>query len=140
MIRRPPRSTLFPYTTLFRSAQTSDNLPPKGTDLAHHPVLQLGQLAEIGALLGGTKIAPQLLGVYAISHGQWRSCELNDQLDGSGGTGKLRVDNRRGRIILDKEVRYVWSIENKLGCCYRGRGCADYGHQGQRCEKLEQPL
>src|SRR5258708_20440718 len=26
MIRRPPRSTLFPYTTLFRSA-TSDTLP-----------------------------------------------------------------------------------------------------------------
>src|SRR3712207_7590679 len=24
MIRRPPRSTLFPYTTLFRSASTSD--------------------------------------------------------------------------------------------------------------------
>src|SRR2546427_2046851 len=24
MIRRPPRSTLFPYTTLFRSAQSSD--------------------------------------------------------------------------------------------------------------------
>src|SRR5688572_32345779 len=24
MIRRPPRSTLFPYTTLFRSAQESD--------------------------------------------------------------------------------------------------------------------
>src|SRR5689334_24535573 len=26
MIRRPPRSTLFPYTTLFRSAE--DRLPP----------------------------------------------------------------------------------------------------------------
>src|SRR2546430_6131785 len=25
MIRRPPRSTLFPYTTLFRSAQGVDN-------------------------------------------------------------------------------------------------------------------
>src|SRR2546430_11277290 len=25
MIRRPPRSTLFPYTTLFRSHATSDN-------------------------------------------------------------------------------------------------------------------
>src|SRR5258707_2369936 len=25
MIRRPPRSTLFPYTTLFRSASTSDS-------------------------------------------------------------------------------------------------------------------
>src|SRR2546426_8416359 len=30
MIRRPPRSTLFPYTTLFRSRQrfTSEILPP----------------------------------------------------------------------------------------------------------------
>src|SRR3989449_5520673 len=26
MIRRPPRSTLFPYTTLFRSAQLRDEL------------------------------------------------------------------------------------------------------------------
>src|SRR3712207_7850414 len=26
MIRRPPRSTLFPYTTLFRSAQTEADL------------------------------------------------------------------------------------------------------------------
>src|SRR5260370_19731984 len=26
MIRRPPRSTLFPYTTLFRSLQESDGL------------------------------------------------------------------------------------------------------------------
>ena len=25
MIRRPPRSTLFPYTTLFRSVQQSEN-------------------------------------------------------------------------------------------------------------------
>src|SRR5438093_7536792 len=27
MIRRPPRSTLFPYTTLFRSLVASSNLP-----------------------------------------------------------------------------------------------------------------
>src|SRR2546430_5704671 len=27
MIRRPPRSTLFPYTTLFRSPRTTDNYP-----------------------------------------------------------------------------------------------------------------
>src|SRR3712207_8274918 len=30
MIRRPPRSTLFPYTTLFRS-----NLPPHPTEFLH---------------------------------------------------------------------------------------------------------
>src|SRR2546427_8535193 len=28
MIRRPPRSTLFPYTTLFRSAGTGPRVPP----------------------------------------------------------------------------------------------------------------
>src|SRR5262245_65307361 len=27
MIRRPPRSTLFPYTTLFRSLGTADRVP-----------------------------------------------------------------------------------------------------------------
>src|SRR3712207_8563025 len=30
MIRRPPRSTLFPYTTLFRSTQTGANSRPHG--------------------------------------------------------------------------------------------------------------
>src|SRR3712207_7863483 len=35
MIRRPPRSTLFPYTTLFRSA-----------DGDRQPLLRLGRLAE----------------------------------------------------------------------------------------------
>src|SRR3712207_4812684 len=29
MIRRPPRSTLFPYTTLFRSDSTADVLRPE---------------------------------------------------------------------------------------------------------------
>src|SRR3712207_7038157 len=33
MIRRPPRSTLFPYTTLFRSAPTA----PAGTRAARPP-------------------------------------------------------------------------------------------------------
>src|SRR5260370_15850174 len=30
MIRRPPRSTLFPYTTLFRSPASADNWTPVG--------------------------------------------------------------------------------------------------------------
>src|SRR3712207_7221404 len=33
MIRRPPRSTLFPYTTLFRSVVDDDELPPPGVVL-----------------------------------------------------------------------------------------------------------
>src|SRR2546422_9174199 len=35
MIRRPPRSTLFPYTTLFRSVRVIPDAPPGIRD-AHH--------------------------------------------------------------------------------------------------------
>src|SRR3712207_8324585 len=40
MIRRPPRSTLFPYTTLFRSV--GDEVPGLGDDrrVGHPPALQ----------------------------------------------------------------------------------------------------
>src|SRR5256885_7340775 len=41
MIRRPPRSTLFPYTTLFRS----------GTRNGHALLLAAGQLAGVGGFL-----------------------------------------------------------------------------------------
>src|SRR5438093_6894520 len=41
MLRRPPRSTLFPYTTLFRSRGTS---PPPAALLAHRLVDLLGHL------------------------------------------------------------------------------------------------
>src|SRR2546426_8106962 len=34
MIRRPPRSTLFPYTTLFRSYRLSMRLAPRALPLA----------------------------------------------------------------------------------------------------------
>src|SRR3712207_7467005 len=34
MIRRPPRSTLFPYTTLFRSARVDLRLPDPGMHAA----------------------------------------------------------------------------------------------------------
>src|SRR3989454_3307021 len=39
MIRRPPRSTLFPYTTLFRSLLQRRT----ALGLAHHPVLLRGR-------------------------------------------------------------------------------------------------
>src|SRR3712207_6978424 len=54
MIRRPPRSTLFPYTTLFRSgrpvshAQVRQRLQQQGA----LPVHQLGQHAGVACLVG----------------------------------------------------------------------------------------
>src|SRR5256885_10473734 len=35
MIRRPPRSTLFPYTTLFRSSVGSNGLSSRGPPTSH---------------------------------------------------------------------------------------------------------
>src|SRR5690242_21628313 len=37
MLRRPPRSTLFPYTTLFRSRQTWNDGMPGPCDYCSHP-------------------------------------------------------------------------------------------------------
>src|SRR2546426_6566582 len=50
MIRRPPRSTLFPYTTLFRSGcEVIARLGPRApaTDVA----VPLGELRDVGELL-----------------------------------------------------------------------------------------
>src|SRR3712207_7191266 len=49
MIRRPPRSTLFPYTTLFRSHQ--DLLLAAG-DLQEAVVVQLADVAGVEEALG----------------------------------------------------------------------------------------
>src|ERR1039458_3359322 len=45
MIRRPPRSTLFPYTTLFRSGQTSCNGNPASRP-AHAAAIGLASRSE----------------------------------------------------------------------------------------------
>src|SRR5688572_32369874 len=39
MIRRPPRSTLFPYTTLFRSAAAHEQRAVREVDVAQHTSL-----------------------------------------------------------------------------------------------------
>src|SRR3712207_8521831 len=47
MIRRPPRSTLFPYTTLFRSHQRAADVGVVGDG---HPRRVLGGRGQVGAL------------------------------------------------------------------------------------------
>src|SRR3712207_7984191 len=50
MIRRPPRSTLFPYTTLFRSHPLAHQaLQQEG---AHHPAGDGGAQRGVGVLAG----------------------------------------------------------------------------------------
>src|SRR5256885_8941717 len=65
MIRRPPRSTLFPYTTLFRSGTfwSGDELPALGLgtkraeEMAHMPVGgRTGSLAQLADARAGRRI------------------------------------------------------------------------------------
>src|SRR2546425_1481340 len=59
MIRRPPRSTLFPYTTLFRSLDAStagaiSGIPPAGSDTSP-PTTVLTAPAD-GATVSGSAV------------------------------------------------------------------------------------
>src|SRR5258708_9433651 len=55
MIRRPPRSTLFPYTTLFRSAAHT------GVALGEHEMIRIGEQVQLGRLAGMLEQPDRLL-------------------------------------------------------------------------------
>src|SRR3712207_8347126 len=78
MIRRPPRSTLFPYTTLFRSIYAYPFVPPiAATELRH----QREYFAEHGRGLLQAQIEDELLdGRRVIYAGDDRSEEHTSEL------------------------------------------------------------
>src|SRR2546427_5430599 len=53
MIRRPPRSTLFPYTTLFRSRAGGEDSPGDRDRSADSP----GRLQRLGSVRGDGKLS-----------------------------------------------------------------------------------
>src|SRR3712207_8950422 len=53
MIRRPPRSTLFPYTALFRSRRGNTPVLGRCPLLSGAPALRRGSLVAAGHGLGG---------------------------------------------------------------------------------------
>src|SRR5260370_28088248 len=53
MIRRPPRSTLFPYTTLFRSSDNVTSAPPRHRNITLDAHLQ----RRDGRRSGGPRVA-----------------------------------------------------------------------------------
>src|SRR5258708_9280764 len=76
MIRRPPRSTLFPYTTLFRSA----NINPNNTDTPFVQMKKCGPAAPQGlavCTLGHPSLLDQLFRDYGHSAPDRKSTRLN---------------------------------------------------------------
>src|SRR3712207_8206445 len=70
MIRRPPRSTLFPYTTLFRSLRGE---VLRGGE--EHPRLE--QLADIPGKLAGPLADQILIGARSFAEEDRKSTRLN---------------------------------------------------------------
>src|SRR3712207_8667705 len=61
MIRRPPRSTLFPYTTLFRSAALTSSMMPASADTGTAtPVPARGGTAYTGDMIAGKPVVTAL--------------------------------------------------------------------------------
>src|SRR3712207_7459427 len=78
MIRRPPRSTLFPYTTLFRSLLGVD----RALHACHGGVLTYragarGAFRAPGGWEGGPSAAEQLLDLLQVGLGDRKSTRLN---------------------------------------------------------------
>src|SRR5258708_15419099 len=88
MIRRPPRSTLFPYTTLFRSSNSKSNLMTLSIiALARHlPARGMGRLSTLVN-------APQNAACFAIFH--YRSEEHTSELQSP--------DHLVCRLLLEKK-------------------------------------
>src|SRR3712207_7022372 len=78
MIRRPPRSTLFPYTTLFRSAKglrASRVLTRHVLPNAAIPIITVAGI-QVASLLGGTVIVRSEEHTSELQSRQYLVCRL----------------------------------------------------------------
>src|SRR5439155_8812936 len=104
MIRRPPRSTLFPYTTLFRSQREAvngwRNLPP----FERHG---LAALFHLLAKNGLNRLQLPLVALDRRAHqidfrpGLYRPADLHDR------AGVIRVGRRFAQVKLQMRVRHA---------------------------------
>src|SRR5258707_7279195 len=108
MIRRPPRSTLFPYTTLFRStAMLFRNLASMDVEES----IRANPLDGVVLLVGCDKTTPALLmgaasvdvPAIAVSGGPMLSGKYRGTDIGSGtNTWSMSEDVRAGKMTLDE--------------------------------------
>src|SRR5258708_8801955 len=97
MIRRPPRSTLFPYTTLFRS-NTTETMPT----LAQLNQAGQGDLAAAISRHGGIGAVAQRLGLQLSSSSRpngYRSEEHTSELQSP--------DHLVCRLLLEKKKEHT---------------------------------
>src|SRR2546430_3091946 len=106
MIRRPPRSTLFPYTTLFRSRQRRFEAAGRvASGLEPHPSLQ-GMLiiAQLAVEAGTAEVALDALNAVNVAAGrsEEHTSELQSQL------------NLVCRLLLEKKKKITRSHSYRI--------------------------
>src|SRR2546428_13136127 len=112
MIRRPPRSTLFPYTTLFRSINAIRKAKRGGED---DPVAIPEFRKELLAQMDRLKVSRELAGDFEAIH-------LREEL--------LPELGNRNRVVLAAPLRLSDRVdrseERRVGKECRSRGSADH--------------
>src|SRR5438046_7489581 len=94
MIRRPPRSTLFPYTTLFRSAQAEGF---RGLALPSDVVVKRRRCAE----LAGGSVHPR--------------GRIQNQLRSEEHTSELQsLTNLVCRLLLEKKKKTIKQVKHNI--------------------------
>src|SRR5688572_31602631 len=81
MIRRPPRSTLFPYTTLFRSHEAvgiDEEVLGAGHPRGEVGVDEVGPLVDVGELVGGGEVHARLP-LFLADRSEEHTSELQSQ-------------------------------------------------------------
>src|SRR5688572_32281531 len=76
MIRRPPRSTLFPYTTLFRSWTP---LNPADAGMSPEKVSKFGEKTDLGRPAQPEEIAPAYVFFASNARSEEHTSELQSQ-------------------------------------------------------------
>src|SRR2546422_6407635 len=94
MIRRPPRSTLFPYTTLFRSALVGEG-----------EVLYRGRRMRAGAALRGARLRP-------LNFDAKEGLSLVNGTQAMLAVGLLAL--RQAEILVDRSEEHTSELQSRL--------------------------
>src|SRR2546422_6191581 len=98
MIRRPPRSTLFPYTTLFRSDVAALTTAPV---LCYH---RIGGPLELGVTRVGRSVFARQM--TALTRAGWRTLSLDERSEEHTSELQSRL-HLVCRLLLEKKT---WSV------------------------------